>query len=403
VSLSTFIVVLEIAVVALAWVLALKVRSHRQPSPSVGRHEADLQWGRVSIIVPIRNEADKVQECIESLLQQDYPDFEVIAVDDCSEDETPERLRRFADDPRFTIVQGEPLPAGWMGKAHAIVQGFRVATGRWLVFTDADTHHAPWLLTSVIHSMRHSSASFGTVLARQQYPNRWVWITGLAVFSWLQLFWNSRDVEDVRKSACLLNGQFVVFSRSAYEAVGTHAAVREFSSTDASLGYLAKLQGWTPLVIHGPGLKTTMYTSFGDAFRGWSRSIVNMNWTAHGRIGGTIATMVAAATIQLLWVSPWIALATGVWIADAILITAAVAHLGAALAMARHLSGGTRASVKHFLAMPASGILFLVFVSAGLVSAWSRGGTVWKGRIVGTPGKLPPWQPPSQRREDCPS
>ena len=98
----------------------------------------------LSVIVPARNEARSIARCVRSLLAQTLPDYELIVVDDRSEDATPAILAELARaHPRLRVVRGEALPAGWVGKPWALVQGARAARGEWLLFTDADTRHAP--------------------------------------------------------------------------------------------------------------------------------------------------------------------------------------------------------------------------------------------------------------------
>ena len=98
----------------------------------------------VSILVPARDEEKNIERCVRSLLAQDYPRFEVIVVDDCSIDATGSILAQIGnEDSRLKVIQGSPLPEGWMGKAHALTQGYSQAKGDWLLFTDADTHHEP--------------------------------------------------------------------------------------------------------------------------------------------------------------------------------------------------------------------------------------------------------------------
>ena len=108
---------------------------------------------RVSVIVPARNEEENLSRCLTSLLAQDYPDLEVIVVDDRSTDGTGALVDRFREqDGRVKKVTGRPLPEGWLGKSHAVHQGVAAATGEWLLFVDADTWIHP---RGVYASMEH--------------------------------------------------------------------------------------------------------------------------------------------------------------------------------------------------------------------------------------------------------
>src|SRR4051794_5311204 len=109
------------------------------------------EWPFVSIVVPARNEERNLPRLLPSLLGQRYPRYEVIVVDDQSEDATPGILTEWAGrDPKLRVIRGGELPEGWKGKPFAMHQGALAATGEWLLFTDADTDHAPLALSSTI-------------------------------------------------------------------------------------------------------------------------------------------------------------------------------------------------------------------------------------------------------------
>jgi chlorobactene glucosyltransferase len=228
------------------WTLAWNRR--RDQRPAVLRPPASKPAGvsddpLVSIILPARNEASSIEACVRSLLAQDYSRFEIIAIDDFSEDETAAILQRLSrEDERLTFVQGSSPPAGSMGKANAIVQAYARARGDWILFTDADTVHQPWLLAEVMRRLR-TGPVVATVWADQRHPGASVRIVNLAVLVYLSLAVDFRRLADPRSRQSLVNGQYVVIARDVYEAIGTHREVARYSSTDVSLGYLAKLGG----------------------------------------------------------------------------------------------------------------------------------------------------------------
>jgi hypothetical protein len=177
--------------------------------------------------------------------------------------------------------------------------------------------------------------------------------------------------------------------------LGTHRAVRGFSSTDASLGYLAKREGYLPAIFDaGEALTTTMYENFPAAFRGWSRSLVNGAWTALGPRWGSLFLSLAMLTMLAMWAGPWLLLALG---------SEPVGSVCGALAVAAHVvwmrvdAGGVGATLGRTLAMPFAAALMSVMAANGLAGALLRGGTVWKGRVVATRERLPAWLPKPQR------
>ena len=150
----------------------------------------------------------------------------------------------------------------------------------------------------VMALLRDSPVAFATVRGRLRHPSLGVYRANLAVPVYIFLVMDRRGFRDPQSRQSLVTGQYVIFAREAYEAVGTHEAVRHYSSTDVSLGYLAKLQGWMPLLIDGhDSLVTRMYQNLGEAFHGWSRSLVNGIWTALGRGLGSIALLVVMVSM----------------------------------------------------------------------------------------------------------
>ena len=119
---------------------------------------APAAWPRVSVVFAARNEAGTVGAAVPTMLALDYPDLEVIAVNDRSEDDTGAILDRLAAaDPRLKVVHVTELPAGWLGKNHALADGGAAATGEWILFTDADIHFRPDVLRrAVAHARAHS-------------------------------------------------------------------------------------------------------------------------------------------------------------------------------------------------------------------------------------------------------
>ena len=182
----------DVAAVLLFW-LVVWYRRLQQPAAPLPVVTPDLKPAAtagplVSIIVPARNEAPRIRRCLRSLLAQDYPHLEIIVVDDCSVDETGAIARELAQqDPRLTVIRGAPLPSGWMGKAHALHQGYKQSSGEWLLFTDADTEHAPYLLSAAMAHVLKTPAAFATMLAQQQHPGPGVYLVTLSVFTYIFL------------------------------------------------------------------------------------------------------------------------------------------------------------------------------------------------------------------------
>jgi chlorobactene glucosyltransferase len=369
--------------------------------PQLSEEKPDLPFNcpMVSIIVPARNEEKSIERCVRSLLAQDYPRLEVIMVDDGSQDATGEILSGLVKtDSRLKVIQGKPLPAGWMGKAHALYQGQSQAEGNWLLFTDADTYHDPSLLSRVMGQALPSNASLATVVGKQEAPGFGVALINLAVFSYIFMVSDRRGVADSRSRQSLVNGQYVLITREAYDALGTHEALREYSSTDVSLGYLAKLKGFLLLGINaGEALQTTMYSSMSEAFRGWSRSLVNGMWTALGPGRGSVTLILLTIGFLFFWLVPWLTWLDGLGKNNSSQQLVGFLQLLAVFCTLWMKSGRFLKGVLDLFLIPFSDLIFMAMVVSGLTGALCRGGTVWKGRTVPTARRLPPWKPEALR------
>jgi chlorobactene glucosyltransferase len=256
----------------------------------------------VSIIVPARNEERSIERCVRSLLAQTAVDFEAIVVDDRSTDRTAAILDRLARaDARLRVVNGAPLPDGWIGKAWALHQGASVARGEWLLFTDADSVHSPASVTSSLAFVRarHVDAvstithqELGTWAERAILPS----ILGLIFFSQGN-FDRLNDPGQTRRA--LANGQYIFIARRAYDALGGHAALREAMVEDVELARRFKRDGrYRLLMAAGEHLASVrMYHSFREIWDGFTK---NVYYGPRGNLWALGGGLVFIATISFL-------------------------------------------------------------------------------------------------------
>jgi chlorobactene glucosyltransferase len=260
---------------------------------------------RISIIVPARNEARNIRRCMESLLAQEYPDFELIVLDDRSTDATPAILREYAArDKRLKVLLGEELPPGWAGKPHALYQAARAARGEWLCFVDADTFAGPQALASVYSKAQATGADLFTIMTGQEVETFWERTVLPLVFTALSVGFSPRRVNDPRRKDAIANGQFIFIRRTVYEAVGGHAALKNSIVEDKELAVLVKRAGYRLIMADGRQVASTrMYTSLPEMWEGWTKNIfLGLNSSAGMLLLGAFGaflSLVAALALPL--------------------------------------------------------------------------------------------------------
>jgi chlorobactene glucosyltransferase len=230
----------------------------------------------ISVLVPARNEALNIEACLASLLQQDYPHYEVIALDDQSTDDTGAILARLsAADPRLQVLSGTPLPPGWVGKPWACQQLARASRGDLLLFTDADTRHHPHTLRDAASAQHTEGAALLSGMPRQELGT---WGERIAIPVLPFVLFALLPVPLARRlpfeSLSAAVGQFLLFTRPAYEQIGGHASVRSTSLEDLAFARLVKRQRlpWAFLNL-SRRVSCRMYRSGREAFAGISKNL----------------------------------------------------------------------------------------------------------------------------------
>lgn len=326
----------------------------------------------ISVIVPARNEEVSLGACLESLGHQTGVSFEVIVVDDGSTDRTAEIARSF---PGVSVLKAPPVPAGWTGKNNAVVTGARSARGEWLLFTDADTVHLPSSLSRAISEAREHRASLLSYSPEQEVHGFWEKAVMPVIFAELAGTYQPSRVSDPASPLAAANGQYLLVSREAYEAVGGHAAVAGDLLEDVALARAMKQAGYRILFRFGrDAVRTRMYRSFSQLREGWTKNLALLFPSA--------ARLAALRFAEFLLVAGALAFAVITW--RSIPLTASVLILAAfglySLFLRRILKAhfAWDSTLLAFFGLPVFSYLLL---RSRL--SYEKGSVVWKGRTYG--------------------
>ena len=230
----------------------------------------------VSLLIPARNEAKNIDRCLAGLLGQDYPNLEIIVIDDHSGDGTAQILARLkAQHPQLQLLSGQPLPREWTGKNWACWQLFQASRGKILIFADADTRHAPEAVRKTVGWMQHQKLGMLSAFLAQETgtpaEKLVIPVIDILIYSTLPL-WLTYYGRSEKFAAA--NGQWIAFRRGDYQALGGHAAVRDRIVEDMELMRRAKRRGISTLTLTGNALLSCrMYRSAGEVWEGFSKNL----------------------------------------------------------------------------------------------------------------------------------
>lgn len=268
---------------------------------------------RVSVLIPARDEEDVIAQTVSCLLVQNYPDFEVLVLDDSSSDNTSEvALNAAGTDDRFKLIQGSALPDGWMGKSWACWQLSKHASGQILVFTDADVRWTPDALTAIVAETSRLGAEMVTIWPTQvtvSWAERLVVpLMAFSVMAYLPELC-VRYVQWPVFSAAI--GQCLVFRRKTYDLIGGHQTVKASVLDDMSLAWEAKRCGKRLAMVDANRLiSCRMYRDWPSVRDGYTKNIL----AGHG--GNPLLLLLSSVFHWMILLIPWLWLLFVWWSAD---------------------------------------------------------------------------------------
>lgn len=330
---------------------------------------------RISIIFAARDEAEKLAGALETLLKLDYPDYEVIAVDDRSRDATPQILDDFATrGSRLRVIHVTSLPPGWIGKTHALDQGYRLATGSHFVFTDADVHFQPDVLGRVMTLMNEQRLDHLSLFTKMTMVGFWERVVmtffglgfSVGVEAWRTL--------DPRSKAYVGIGAFQMIRREVFDAVGGYRRLALQVPEDMKLGKVVKQGGFRSQVALAPNhVSVRWQAGLGNLVRGTTKTFF-----------GAASFKVSLAAFQIsgilfMSVMPWVAL---IWllIAKSYGLALLFAALAVGFAFVIHVvvAISAKASPLYGLTHPIGGLIFAWMLTRSTIVTLWKGGVNWR-------------------------
>jgi len=384
-----------VALVVLGWLAAVAKVARRRRNPvfvlGPGAPQAPSEV-RVSVVIPMRNEGENVQGCLDAVLAQDHPNLQVVVMDDGSTDQTADRLAAYKD--RVHVVEGDggALPEGWFGKPWALQRAQEHADGDWLFFIDADVRLAPQAISRVVRYGLDKELGMVTGLGTLTMDTFWERVLQPAVAGLILMGNDLNDVNDPDKpDKNMASGQLLAFSRRAYDAVGQHGAVRDDILDDVGLARacVAADERYHCLFMREL-YSVRMYTTLSEIWSGWSKNLfagLHYSWVVTFLVlqylfcsvllGPTLLVLGASGVIDSEWM--WWGLAQ-------------VVVMQGVRGWMDHIYGHKLAyGLTH---APATAMVMAIIVNSGLKSRGS--GVSWRGRsyVLGSgPSKDTP--PPS--------
>ncbi len=327
----------------------------------------------VSILIPARNEAQNIQPTLNHLLQQSYPNFEIIVLNDNSDDTTRDIAQQFAQAyTRLTVIDGCPLPSDWMGKNWACQQMAEVAKGDYLLFTDADVIWKQDSLQNVMQAAQATDSDLYTVWPTQ-ITETWserlcVPLMAMVILGYLPVIGTHFTPLSVFAAA---NGQCMLWRKAAYRRLGGHQAVHNNILEDVTMARMTKKAGLRLRMADGNGyIQCRMYTTWPEVRDGYAKNIL-------AGYGGSIPLLIGAGVFHLaVFIVPWL------WLLQGIFAPWPMILIATGLLVRMTSAAFTRQRLLDGLFLPVSVVLMMRIALQAIWWHYHQGGPRWKGRVI---------------------
>ena len=386
-----YILVAILIGVSSTWVILIKsmIMTFHE-SPFLDKFEKkDHVKPKVSIILPARNEEKFIDKCLVSLLNQDYDNYEIIVINDSSEDSTGDLIKKYAKKySKIIPVDANPKPVGWVGKNWACMEGYKKATGELLLFTDADTKHTNSVISLAVSHLLSLELDALTVIPRMLCLDLITKITLPMISTFLHTRFSALRVNDKSKNTGYFFGSFFIIKKTTYDSVGTHEGVRQELIEDGALGKKVKESGFKMRMVRGEHLIDAV----------WARDI-NTLWNALKRLmvpfylqNAKLAVASSIGVLFLLFMSFPILVCSVILFNDTTssLILVVIAGIASALVYTGAILDATKGldlGIKYALLAPIGGFVVAGGFFAGLIQAKSKDAVSWRGRTYSMKGQ----------------
>jgi len=330
----------------------------------------DAECPRVSILFSARNEAEKLPAALATLMEMDYPDFEVVAVDDRSQDRTGQILDAFrAAHPRLRVVHLDRLPEGWLGKPHGLQKAYEACSGEWLLFTDADVRFKPDVLRRAISLEKAHRLAHLTLLGDVEMVGFWEPVLVTFFGLGFHLGTDPSQAANPRSSRYVGVGAFQLVRRSAYQASGTHRRLAMEVVDDMKLGKIVKQAGFrSGCAVAQNFVAVRWHAGVGNLVRG-----VTKNFFAGAGYDLRLVAL-QVAVLLMMDILPF----AGVFLGHGWIFRCSATAAGIALGFHAGVAWVMRVSPLYALTHPLGALLFCYMLLRSTVVTLWQGGIVWR-------------------------